>query len=87
MALTVALYAVPITGFGKDVVVIASAAGGFTVKVSVWLAVIFVEVEESVTVKVTELPLPAPVGVPEMTPVLLLKLKPAGRVPEVIAHV
>lgn len=50
--------------------------------VKVWLANIFAA---SVTLMVTVL-LP-PVGVPVMTPVLVFKLKPAGSVPEVMAHV
>jgi hypothetical protein len=40
----------------------------------------------SVTWNVTE-PLLAPVGVPEITPVLALKLSPAGNDPAVMLHV
>ncbi len=79
-------YVVLITPAGNDAVVMVNAGGAFTVKVIAWLADIFAAVEESVTWKVTELPLPAPVGVPLITPALL-KLNPAGRVPAVTVQV
>ena len=79
-----ALYAVPITAAGSgDVVVIVKTGGALTVMVTVRLADTFAA---SVTVKVTEL-LAVPVGVPVIAPVLVFRLKPAGSVPEVMAHV
>ncbi len=59
-----------------------NAAGGFTVTVIAWLADM---PAASVIWKVTE-PLLAPVGVPLITPELLVKLNPVGSVPEVTVH-
>jgi hypothetical protein len=61
----------------------AISAGAFTVIVSAWLSEL---PAASVTWNVID-PLPPPVGVPEITPVLPLKLNPAGRVPEVMVQV
>jgi hypothetical protein len=84
VALTVALYAVPITaGDNGDVVVMLNAGGAWTVIVTVRLADTFAA---SVTWKVIVL-LAVPVGVPVIAPVLVFRLKPAGRFPEVMAHV
>ena len=63
-----------------------NAGGGFTVKAIAWLEDIFTALEESVTWNVTD-PLPPPVGVPEITPVLAVKLSPGGNDPAVTAHV
>ena len=51
------------------------------------LAVLPVGVSPSVTVTVKlSVPTNVPVGVPEMTPVVALKLKPAGKLPVVTDH-
>jgi hypothetical protein len=56
-----------------------------TVMLRLALLVLGVGVSESVTVTVKfDVPV-LPLGVPEITPALL-KLKPAGRLPEVTAH-
>ncbi len=77
----------PMVPAGKDEVVMVNGGAGFTANVIDWLADIFAAVEESVTLKITELPLPAPVGVPEIAPVLVLKVSPAGNDPAVMLHV
>ncbi len=82
VAWSVWLYAVPIVAGARDVVVMVNGGGGFTVTVTAWLAEF---PAASLTWKVTEL-LPAPVGVPATTPVLPLRLNPAGRDPESIVH-
>ena len=74
----------PVVPPGNDVVVMANAGGGFTVIVTVWLAVTFVA---SVTWKVIELLPAGPVAMPVIAPVLVLKLNPAGMDPEVMAKV
>ena len=74
----------PIVPANKEAVVTVKAGGEFTVMVMAWVADM---PAASATLKVTELPFPAPVGVPEITPVLLLRLNPAGSVPEVMLHV
>ncbi|HUD68512.1 MAG TPA: hypothetical protein VMQ17_28270 [Candidatus Sulfotelmatobacter sp.] len=75
----------PIVPAGNDAVVMLNAGGGFTVKVIALLEDIFTALEESVTWNVTD-PLPPPVGVPEITPVLALKLSPGGNDPAVMLH-
>jgi hypothetical protein len=69
------------------VVVMVNGGGAFTVTATAWLADIFPALEESVTLKVTELLPAGPVGVPVIAPVLALKLNPAGSVPDVMAYV
>jgi len=74
------------TANALEVVVTLSGA---TVIVMLRLAVAFapVGVSESVTVTVKlSVPTNVPVGVPEITPVVALKLKPAGRLPVVTDH-
>jgi len=73
-----ALYAVLTTPLGREVVVITSF--GLMVMFSDWFAV-WGGVPESVAVTVNLL-VPAVVGVPEISPELL-KLNPAGKLPEV----
>lgn len=68
---------------GRDAVVIISGAGGFTVNWSVWLEIL---PSASVTLNVSE-PLLAPVGVPEMSPVVGFSAKPKGSEPEVMVQV
>jgi len=75
------LYEVPSVAPGNEAVAIVKGGGGFTVIVMAWLAVTPVA---SATWKVT-LALPAPVGIPLMAPPLL-RVRPKGRVPEVIVH-
>jgi hypothetical protein len=70
--------------FGRDDVVMETGgAAAFTVMlraaVAVWLAASW-----TLAVKVL---VPEPVGVPVIAPVLALRIKPAGRVPERIDHV
>jgi hypothetical protein len=73
---------VPNVPAGNDVVAIASAVGAFTVTVIAWLDELLAA---SVTSKVTDALL-LPVGVPLIVPVLLVKLKPAGKAPELTVH-
>ena len=70
---------------GSDAVVIWSFAA-LTVSVNVLLTVAGFGVDESLAVTVTVL-LAGAVGVPVMDPVLGLRVNPAGRFPEVTAHV
>jgi hypothetical protein len=74
---------VPSVAPGNDVVVTVNGAGGFTVMV---IARLPETPAASLTWKVTE-PLLAPVGVPLITPVLLLRVNPAGSVPAVTVQV
>jgi hypothetical protein len=73
------LYAVPTCPFGKDVVVITGAAAATIVSEST-AELLCAGCPESVTLKVSDNPLTAAVGVPLMTP-LADKLSPAGSVP------
>jgi hypothetical protein len=72
---------------GSEVVVTLRAA---TVMVILRFALAVLEVGVSasptVTVKLS-VPTNVPLGVPEITPVLAFKLKPAGKLPVVTAHV
>lgn len=74
----------PVVPAGKEPVVIVNAGGAFTVMAIDWLADIFAV---SVIWKVTELLPEGPVGMPVIAPVLLFRLNPAGREPEVITKV
>jgi len=76
VAVKVKLYALPTVPLGGLPEVIAGAVGAEMVIVTLLLALpsLFV----AVTVKVK---LPAAVGVPESTPVLVLKVKPLGKFP------
>jgi hypothetical protein len=82
VASSIWLYAVPSDPPGNVVVAIVNAGAAVTVIVIALLAEL---PASSVTSKVINA-LPAPVGVPVIAPVLLLKLKPKGSVPEVIVH-
>jgi hypothetical protein len=65
-------------------VVVTLNAGALMVMLKLAVMVAFAGVCESVRVTVKfEVPAKVPVGVPEMTPVLL-KLKPAGKLPAVL---
>jgi hypothetical protein len=75
---------VPVVPAGKELVAMVNAGGAFTVTATAWLADIFAA---SVTWKVTELLPEGPVGIPVIAPVLVFKLNPTGREPEVIAKV
>jgi len=66
------------------VVAITSAGGAITSETDI--EVVCVGLEESATVAV-KLKVPLAVGVPEIRPVLAVRLRPAGRLPEVIDHV
>jgi len=93
------LYPVPTTPAGKLVVV--KANGGLTTICILALALFGVGVEESVTVtvklsvagarfaavRVRWVAASGTVGVPEMRPVELFRVKPDGKLPDVIAHV
>jgi hypothetical protein len=74
---------VPITPAGSDAVVTDKA--GFTTMLRLAVAVLAVGVSESVTVTV-KLEVPAVVGVPDITPVEALRIRPAGKLPVVTAH-
>lgn len=65
-------------------VVITSAGGAITSETEV--DALCVGLEESATVAV-KLKVPLAAGVPEIRPVLAARLRPAGRLPEVIDHV
>jgi hypothetical protein len=75
---------VPITPAGKVVVVTDKA--GFTTMLKFAVAVLAVGVSESVTVTV-KFVVPEAVGVPEIAPVAVLRVRPAGRLPVVTDHV
>jgi hypothetical protein len=67
------------------VVTLSGAADIVMLRLAV--AVLAVGVWESVTVTVKfEAPVKLPVGVPEITPVELFRVSPAGRLPAVTAH-
>ncbi len=66
--------------------VVAVATPGLTVKVKVLVAVWGVGVKLSVTEKIKLRAVAVSVGVPDITPVVVLKVKPAGKVPLVIAQ-
>ena len=66
--------------------VVAVGTPTFTVKVKVFVAVWGVGVKLSVTEKVKLRAVAVSVGVPDITPVVVLKVKPAGKVPLVIAQ-
>ena len=74
----------PITPAGKVVVVTDNA--GFTTMLKFAVAVLAVGVSESVTVTV-KFVVPEAVGVPEIAPVAVLRVRPAGRLPVVTDHV
>ena len=74
----------PITPAGKVVVVTDKA--GFTTMLKFAVAVLAVGVSESVTVTV-KFVVPEAVGVPEIAPVAVLRVRPAGRLPVVTDHV
>src|SRR5262249_49598648 len=81
VAVSVAEYGTPTNGVGRDVVVIVSAppeivSGRLTV--AVWAGE-----PESVTLKLSGVALAVAVGVPEMTPLVVLNDRPAGSVPDV----
>lgn len=65
-------------------VVITSAGGAITSETDV--DVVCVGLDESATAAV-KLKVPLAVGVPEIRPVLVARLRPAGRLPEVIDQV
>jgi hypothetical protein len=67
-------------------VVIIDSRAGFTVTLKVLAARPGIGVDESVTLTL-KLLLPGAVGTPVRTPVAGFRLSPAGRLPEVIAHV
>lgn len=74
----------PITPAGRVVVVTDKA--GFTTMLKFAVAVLAVGVSESVTVTV-KFVVPEAVGVPEIAPVAVLRVRPAGRLPVVTDHV
>ena len=74
----------PITPAGRVVVVTDKA--GFTTMLKFAVAVLAVGVSESVTVTV-KFVVPEAVGMPEITPVAPLRVRPAGKLPVVTAHV
>jgi hypothetical protein len=84
VAANVAEYAVPTVPFGKLVVVIRTIVDPYTVNVrfavAVWLAL-------SVTSTVNASAVTAVVGLPEITPVLVFRVNPAGSVPALTLHV
>jgi hypothetical protein len=75
---------VPITPAGNEVVVTDTA--GLTTMVRFAVAVFAVGVSESVTVTV-KFTVPDAVGVPEIAPVAVFNVKPAGKLPVVTAQV
>jgi hypothetical protein len=66
-------------------VVVVTDKAGFTTMLRLAVAVFAVGVSESVTVTV-KFVVPEAVGVPEMTPVAALRVRPAGKLPLVIVH-
>jgi hypothetical protein len=72
------------TPAAREVVVTDKA--GFTTMLRLAVAVFAVGVSESVTVTV-KFAVPEAVGVPEITPVAPLRVRPAGKLPVVTAHV
>jgi hypothetical protein len=70
-----------------SVAVVTLSGGALTAMLKFADLVTAVGVCESVTVKVkVEVPVNVPVGVPERTPVVVFKFRPAGRLPDVTAH-
>ena len=82
MPASVALYAVPCVAFANELVLMPTGVTD-TVMLKDLVAVCAVGVLESVTCTV-KLNVPDVVGVPEMAPVEDVKLKPAGRDPELM---
>lgn len=81
------MYALPIDPPASDVVVTLNG-GAVTVMLRLAVVVACVGVCESVAVRVKLVgPVMLPLGVPEITPVALLKFNPAGRLPVVTAQV
>ncbi len=81
LAASVALYAVPTCPLGRVVVAIDNVVGAMViVRVADWLCA---GLPESVTLKVSEMPLAVAVGVPVIAPVAAFRVRPAGSVPEV----
>jgi hypothetical protein len=76
-------YAEPFMPEGKLAVVITRACAITSVRVTVLACA---GLDESTTLKV-KLVLPLAVGVPEMVPLLVARLRPAGRVPLVMDQV
>ncbi len=74
----------PITPAGRVAVVTDKA--GFTTILKFAVAVFAVGVSESVTVMV-KFAVPEAVGVPEITPVVPFRFRPAGKLPVVTDHV
>ena len=64
---------------------VVTVKAGFTTMLRLAVAVSAVGVSESVTVTV-KFVVPEAVGVPEMTPVAALRVRPAGKLPLVIVH-
>ncbi len=70
-----------------SVVVVTLKGGALMVMLKLAVFVALAGVCESVRVTVKfEVPVKVPVGVPEITP-MLLKVKPAGKLPAVLLHV
>jgi len=67
-----------------DEVIVSGGAAAATVKEMLAVAVCCTALESLTMTEIGKLPLA--VGVPEMRPVLALRLSPAGRAPEVIDH-
>ena len=82
VAASVALYAVFSVPAGKELVVMLGC-DAFTVMLKAFVALCAFK---SLTCAV-KLLVPAPVGVPEITPLLGARVNPAGKVPETIDHV
>ena len=75
------------SGNEADVVVTLNGATEITIlKLAVAVAWVGVSESVAVTVKLT-VPTKVPLGVPEITPVAALRLKPAGKLPVVTAQV